>query len=162
MASTYEPIATNTLGTAVASVTFSSIPSTYTDIVLIVSSSASVASYISLQYNGDTATNYSVTLLRGNGTAASSTRYSSTNEIYVSVASINNTDINNTIVQFQNYSNTTTYKTNLSRANNAGLSTDASVGVWRNTAAINSIKVLNTGANFAVGSTFTLYGIKAA
>jgi hypothetical protein len=162
MPSTYEPIATNTLGTAVGSVTFSSIPSTYTDIILIVSSSASVASYISLQYNGDTATNYSVTLLRGNGSAASSTRYASTNEIYVSVASINNTDINNTIVQFQNYSNTTTYKTNLSRANNAGLSTDASVGMWRNTAAINAIKVLNTGANFAVGSTFTLYGIKAA
>jgi hypothetical protein len=162
MPSTYEPIATNTLGTAVGSVTFSSIPATYTDIILIVSSSASVASYISLQYNGDTATNYSVTLLRGNGTAASSTRYASTNEIYVSVASINNTDINNTIVQFQNYSNTTTFKTNISRANNAGLSTDASVGLWRNTAAINSIKVLNTGANFAVGSTFTLYGIKAA
>jgi len=159
---TYVAIATNTLGSTAASVTFSSIPGTYTDLVLIVNSSASVASYISLQYNGDTATNYSVTLMRGNGSAASSTRYASTSEIYVSVASINTTEINNTIVQFQNYSNTTTYKTNLSRANNASLSTDASVGLWRNTAAINSIKILNTGANFAIGSTFSLYGILAA
>ena len=160
--STYTPLATQTLGSAAASVTFSSISGAYTDLVLIVSSSASVASYISLQYNADTGTNYSVTLMRGNGSAASSARYASTNEIYVSVASINTTEINNTIVQFQNYSNTTTYKTNLSRANNASLSTDASVGLWRNTAAINSIKILNTGANFAIGSTFTLYGIAAA
>jgi hypothetical protein len=161
--STYTPIATTTLGSAAASVTFSSISGAYTDLVLIVSSaSASSASYISLQYNGDTATNYSVTMMRGNGSTASSTRYASTNEIYVSVASINTTDFNNTIVQFENYSNTTTYKTNLTRANNASLSTDTSVGLWRNTAAITSIKVLNTGANFAIGSTFTLYGIAAA
>ena len=62
-----------------------------------------------------------------------------------------------------NYSNTTTFKTILMRANNAALGVDAIVGLWRSTAAINEIKVFPTGgANFETGSTFSLYGIKAA
>jgi len=159
---TYEAIATQTLGSAAASVTFSSIPGTYTDLVLVFSGSATAASYISMQYNSDTGSNYSVTLLRGNGTAASSSRYSSITEIYASISATNTTDINNVIFQIQNYSNTTTYKTNLSRANNAGVSTEAGVGLWRSTAAINAVKVLSPTNNFATGSTFSLYGIASA
>ena len=163
MPATYEPIATTTLGSAAASYTFSSIPSTYTDLILVFSGAASTStSYISLQYNSDTATNYSVTLLRGNGSAASSSRYSSLTEIYASISATNTTDINNVIFQIQNYSNTTTYKTSLSRANNASVSTETGVGLWRSTAAINAIKISSPTQNFATGSTFTLYGIKAA
>ena len=67
-----------------------------------------------------------------------------------------------TNIQIMNYSNTTTYKTALSRSNNANTGTDAIVGLWRSTAAINSIVVLISGNQFATGSTFTLYGIKSA
>jgi hypothetical protein len=159
---TYEAIFTDTLASAQASVTFSSIPSTYTDLVLVFSGSATATSYVSLQYNSDTGSNYSTTLLRGNGTAASSVGYSTQTEIFASISATNTTAINNVIFQIQNYSNTTTYKTNLSRANNAGVSTEAGVGLWRSTAAINAIKVLSPTNNFAAGSTFSLYGIKAA
>jgi hypothetical protein len=162
MPSTYEPIATQTLGSSAASITFSSISASYTDLVMVFSGSATATSYISYQYNGDTGSNYSVTLLRGNGSAASSSRYSSITEIYTAISATNTTDINNVILHIQNYSNTTTYKTSLSRANNAAVSTEAGVGLWRSTAAINSLKVLSPTNNFATGSTFTLYGIKAA
>jgi len=161
--STYTPIATTTLGSAQSSYTFTSIPSTYTDLILIFSGAASTStSYVSLQYNSDTAANYSVTLLRGTGTAASSNRYSGITEIYASVSATNTTEINNIIFQIQNYSNTTTFKTSLSRANNASVSTEAGVGLWRSTAAINAIKVSSPTQNFATGSTFTLYGIASA
>ena len=72
------------------------------------------------------------------------------------------TGISNVIVQFMNYSNTTTNKTVLSRANNAATGTDAIVNLWRSTAAITSIYVYVPSGNFATGSTFTLYGILAA
>jgi len=61
-----------------------------------------------------------------------------------------------------NYSNTTTNKTVIGRHNGAS-GPVASVGLWRNTAAINSIRISNSSAvNFTIGSTFSLYGIKAA
>ena len=69
---------------------------------------------------------------------------------------------NNAIVQFQNYSNTTTYKTVLSRGNNASNLVEAFVGLWRSTSAITAIDIKTQSGNFSIGSTFTLYGIKAA
>jgi hypothetical protein len=74
------------------------------------------------------------------------------------------------ITNIQNYSNSTTYKTILTRTNNAAgssaqLLVGAQVALWRNTAAITSITILGdqgTPSNLATGSTFTLYGLKAA
>ena len=75
---TYTPIASTTIGTAVASYTFSSISGSYTDLVLIASVQLSSAGQSFLyQYNGDTGTNYSLTILKGNGTSATSDRRSS-------------------------------------------------------------------------------------
>jgi hypothetical protein len=73
-----------------------------------------------------------------------------------------NGENNTTIWQIFNYSNTTTNKSVLGRASNPSANTTACVGLWRNTAAITSVSVYGVGANFTVGSTFTLYGIKAA
>jgi hypothetical protein len=62
-----------------------------------------------------------------------------------------------------NYVNSTSNKTYLSRANNATFGTDAIVGLWRSSAAVTSLNLKNSDSNsFVVGSTFTLYGIKAA
>jgi hypothetical protein len=162
MPATYDPIATQTLGSAAASVTFSSIPSTYTDLVLVFNGTSLAASYLSLQYNSDTGANYSVTLMRGDGTTASSNRYSNINDIYASIGNTLQTTISNIIFQIQNYSNSTTNKTSISRTNQSTNATETGVGLWRNTAAINAIKILSPNANFATGSVFTLYGIKAA
>jgi hypothetical protein len=61
-----------------------------------------------------------------------------------------------------NYSNTTTNKTCISRAARTDVSTWAFVNLWRNTAAITSLRITGLGETYSTGSTFTLYGIKAA
>ena len=162
MSSTYEPIATTTLGSNQADVTFSSISQSYTDLVLIVSGGFNSATgyALSIQLNGDTASNYSTTYMLGDGSSASSGRYSSQAAMYVG-APARNTLNGAYILQFQNYSNTTTNKTVLARTNAAAISTWASVSLWRSTAAINSIKIFPEVASWLSGSTFTLYGIKA-
>ena len=161
---TYEAIATQTLGSSVATVTFSSIPSTYTDLVLVFAGTQTGAgvTYIAIQYNGDTGANYSYTALAGNGSAASSGRSSNNNEFYVTLGNPVTTTQNNMIMQVMNYSNTTTNKTTLVRSNNASERTEATVGLYRSTSAINSILVKIGANNFATGSVFSLYGIKAA
>lgn len=165
---TYEPIATTTLSTATSSVTFSSISGSYTDLVVVVNSSqettGTYSSYI--QLNGDTGNNYSRIMLYGTGSAAGSALQSNNPSLYLGTwnAAQSSTDRQVLIINFNNYSNTTTYKTMLGRYNVAGVEVGAGVGTWRNTAAITSINLASgSGANnFASGSTFTLYGIKAA
>lgn len=164
MATTYEPIATTTLGSAAASYTFSSIPATYTDLVLIASTQASSSGQgQTMQLNGDTSSLYSDTILRGNGASAVSTRQSNNTEFLLSnIAEPPTSSFGVYIAQFQNYSNSTTYKTVLVRSNNASAGTETIVNLWRSTAAITSIKIAISGGTFNTGSTFTLYGIKAA
>lgn len=159
--STMTPIATQTLTSNAATVTFSSIPNTYTDLMMVVNTITSTASeYMSINLNSDTGSNYSRTRLSGTGTSASSGRNSNETVGYIGAETYGTNALKfNTVVHFMNYANTTTYKTFLSRANHIDLASEAIVGLWRNTSAINTIKV---NSNFAAGSTFTLYGIKAA
>ena len=161
---TYEPIATTTLGSTATSYTFSSIPSTYTDLILVVRAALNSAGDIYVQFNVDGSSNYSVTTLYGTGTTAASTRFSNQTQALIAYYGNLTSTLGNTnqIVQIQNYANTTTNKTFISRGNNAGSGVDANVGLWRSTAAINSIKINNSASTFSVGSTFTLYGIAAA
>jgi hypothetical protein len=161
MPKTYEPIATQTLGSAAASVTFSSITGTYTDLrLIIVGGFAGGLDDLLVRVNGDSGTNYSRTFLYGSGSAAVSGRQSNTNGYYIAGLnggqSVSKWD-------FMNYSNTTTNKTVLVRSDAADWATFATVGLWRNTAAITSMSIANGSAgNFNSGTSFTLYGIKAA
>jgi hypothetical protein len=61
-----------------------------------------------------------------------------------------------------NYSNTTTFKTLLVRFDNSSTETSLRVGLYRSTSAISTILVETDSSTFTSGSTFTLYGIKAA
>jgi len=168
MPATYEPIATTTLGSAQASYTFNSITGTYTDLVLVVSGTVSVnGESIIVQYNSDTATNYSYTYLYGNGTSALSSRLSAKNYAAMTwQVGFSSTQESNAIMHIQNYSNSTTFKTSISRGNNANGSSlpgaETVVSLWRNTAAITSILVKAGSGNLNTGMTLTLYGIKAA
>ncbi len=153
-------------GSPIASVTFSSISSAYTDLVVvssIVTGSGTPGIYYQMG-NGsiDTGTNYSSTVLLGTGSAANSYRYSNATAIYGNVTG----DTASTVVSmahFQNYSNTTTNKTVLCRHSSASDYVMTTAGLWRSTAAINTIKILAASTNtFAVGTTFSLYGIAAA
>jgi hypothetical protein len=162
-ANTYVSIATQTLGSAAASVTFSSISGSYTDLVLILNASGSTGINVLMQFNGDTGTNYSSTTLGGSGTTAYSARYSNQTSIEINYEGYLDSGFNtNSIINIQNYSNSTTYKTTLDRFNNAGLGVDAVVGLWRNTAPITSVVLKTHTGTFATGSTFSLYGILAA
>jgi hypothetical protein len=162
MASTYEPIATTTLGSAQSSYTFTSIPSTYTDLVIIANTknTANNGDEIGIQFNSDTGTNYSRTRLYGTGSSAASDRATNTNKGALQINST--TNFTPLIAHVQNYANSTTYKTVISR----GTSSDyvsVYVSLWRNTAAITSITLLpDSGTTFTSGCSFTLYGIKAA
>jgi hypothetical protein len=159
MASTYEKIATTTLGSAATSTTFSSIPATYTDLVCVVTSTiSSSGDAIYARVNGDTGSNYSSTRLYGDGSTPSTDRITSATSSALGLMGASQSTL---IINVMNYVNATTYKTFLARsaANNF---VEAAVGLWRNTAAITSLTVLTGGQTFQTGATFTLYGIKAA
>ena len=171
---TYVPIATNTFSTTTASVTFSSIPATYTDLVLVISGLAyySSSTFIvgDIVLNGDTGTNYSSTIISAFN-AATSSRYTSVpamRQLFEMTANSTDNNLRSTgVMHFMNYANTTTYKTALGRSgsvgSSAGSETIATASVWRSTAAINSIQIKNadSGTGFVAG-TFSLYGIAAA
>jgi hypothetical protein len=164
MTATYEKIATTTLGSATASVTLSSIPGTYTDIVLICNYGLSADADSRFILNGDSTSGlYSYTNLRGNGTAAASGRASALNYIQFGLGAVTvpTTLTSTAFLIFNNYSNATTFKTVLTRVGDAAAQTLATVGLWRNTNAITSITLNAISANFLTNSTFTLYGIKA-
>jgi hypothetical protein len=118
--------------------------------------------------NGDSGTNYSDTALDGDGATAISTRHSSANFFAITnnIGIAGTLGAQTTVIHLQNYSNTTTYKTVLFRANNATSSgypgATAAVGLWRNTAAITSISLTTASTTFLAGSTFSLYGIANA
>jgi len=155
---TYTLIASSTLTASTSDLTFSSIPATYTDLVLVLTKTSTLSASPLIYINGDYGNNYSETFLRGDGSAANSGRISNTG--FINTASNPGTAIMNTIVQFQDYSNTTTYKTVLWRGNATDGQVAAGVGMRLNTAAINSITVGFVGANTTCK--FKLYGIEAA
>jgi hypothetical protein len=162
--STYTPLATTTLGSNQASVTFSSISGSYTDLIIAANLGATTTPSICLQFNSDTGSNYSMTNLYGNGTTASSARQASQTQMNFNFIDPGTTIVATAIYQIMNYSNATTYKTALGRFSNAGTGTQATVGLWRSTAAITAVKLMldSSGPLLLSGSTFTLYGIASA
>jgi len=163
MPNTYTELATQTLGTAASTVTFSSIPSGYTDLIIVSSLLGTVGQNQNIRFNNDSASNYSNTYLEGDGSSAFSGRRSNqTSLIDFGIIRTTANTFSTNILQIQNYSNTTTYKTALTRNGLASTALQAVVGLWRSTSAINRIDLSPGSGNFEVGSTFSLYGIANA
>jgi len=159
---TYSTIATQTLGGSSSSVSFSSIPSTYTDLVLIIDGTVGSNCGVQLQFNSDSGSNYTFTRMTGDGTTASSDR--STSNTFMELGFYVSSTRNINIVQIMNYANTTTFKTVLNRASaqSVNIGTQLYAELWRKTPeAINSITI-NASGNLVSGTTLTLYGIAAA
>ena len=162
---TYQTISTNTLASAASSVTFSSISGSYTDLVLIGNGLVTVSnSGVNITFNNTGGGTYSNTRLIGDASTANGQR--STNQDsgilnYNGNWTTANND-SNFIVHINNYSSTFNYKTYLSRANRYDSGTDLIMGLWRSTAAINTITLAPAANQFAAGATFTIYGIAAA
>ena len=166
MASTYTPIATTTLGSAAATVTFSSISQTYTDLELVANFDGSVSSYTTLTFNGVTGTSYSRTRLIGSGSAASSDRTANTAGVINLTYNTAGTPVTG-IYKIFNYANTNTYKTAIVKDAAQPDNVAVTVGLFRGstgsaTDAITSITLTKASGNYTVGSTFTLYGIASA
>lgn len=166
---TYVALATQTLSSAVSSVTFSSIPQGYTDLVLEAvgrTATASVSDSYLLTVNGDTSSVYSRTRLLGTGSAASSAnRTSAPNVDFEGVAgnSAASGVYGFSTINLQNYSNSSTYKSILIRGNDANNYVESTIARWGNTAAITNVTLTtSSGSNLMTGSTFTIYGILAA
>jgi hypothetical protein len=170
MPGTYEKIATTTLGSNQTDITLSSIPATYTDLVLIFQYASQQNDYNAfIRFNSDTGSNYSRVYANGSPSGATSARNSNINYLYFTPNIGAGTSLNTPgllIANVLNYSNTTTYKTILVRDNatrNDGAQQSMMVaGLWRSTSAINSVTVGTNAGYLVAGTSITIYGIKAA
>jgi len=163
MPATYEPIATTTLGTAATTITFSSIAATYTDLKIILVATSTAANTPRIQFNSDTAANYQYTMMRGNGASAAPSVADTTNAL------LSSGDVSTTIpgmfeIDVFGYAGSTrkAYFSAFSLDQNGSGTVGRLVGLWNNTAAITQIVLSNTATTFKIGTTATLYGIKAA
>lgn len=154
---TYVALDTKTLASTTTSVVFTSIPQTYSDLIIVFDGSVVTLDNNNITFNGDTGSNYSTGRITGTNSAAGTSRGSNLSAIQCGEIG---TSQSSDIIHVQNYSNTTTNKMVMHRSGNTSQFLKFSLGMWRNTAAITSITITNGGV-FTVGSTFTMYGIAA-
>lgn len=169
----YESIATVTVGSGgSSSITFSSIPSTYTHLQIRmigrIDRTAEANDFFTIRYNSDTSANYSWHALEGSGAAvyaesASSTSLPRNGDIAATTAASGIFGVG--VIDILDYTNTNKYKTTRSftgrDANGSGWVWFGS-SLWMNTAAISTINILPTfGTGFQINTQFALYGIKA-
>ena len=170
MPSTYTLISSNVLSSSAASVTFSAIPSTYTDLVVrasVRSDAAATVKETEMLFNADSATNYSIRSVLGTGSATASQGYANMDYAYTyKIAAASSTS--NVFASLEIYIPSYTVSqnkpfsvTNMNENNTTGVEfTAAAALLWRNTAAITSVLLRSRDSNFVSGSSFYLYGIK--
>jgi len=170
MANTYTAIETYTATSSVATIDFTSIPATYTDLLVYISarSSLNTQAGVKIQFNSNSSAVYDIRNITGNGSIANSGVATSQNFGYdVSLTNPANYTANtfsNGYIYIPNYtsSNHKSFSVDANAENNATLADCAlEAGIWRNTAAITSINLSDLGGgNFVQYSSATLYGIK--
>lgn len=158
---TYTPITSQTLGTATATVNFTSIPQIYRDLVLVVNASPTTGTLgLRFRVNNDNTAKYFTEYMLGNGTSASGNGFSAATEMIDL-----NTGLSGSyqqITNFLDYSVVDKTKVILSRVDAPSTATSFSVHRWAETVtAISTINVYTSTNTFAVGSTFSLYGVIA-
>jgi hypothetical protein len=172
---TYTPIANYTFVSATNVYTFTSIPQTYTDLIVVLNAKSSSTIYyhdnILWRFNGDSSAIYSNIKLSNNGTSSAAYSNANTGASYCgqlpnSTSGVSTYDRSTNILQIMSYASTSIYKTVLSRSaatDSAGYTnTELYVGTYRSTSAITSLTMANGEGNFVIGTTISLYGIAAA
>jgi hypothetical protein len=160
-APTYTPLANITLGSAQATVVFSSISSAYRDLILVINgrSNHGAEDFMNFRLNSDSGSNYSNVYMRGNGSTATSGSSTGTSGID---ASFSGSAFDNVVVlNFMDYSATDKHKTVLTRLNSASLSTWGWATRWASTSAVTSITFDLFSGSFDTGTTMALYGVAA-
>ena len=158
---TYTPLANITLGSATGSVSFSSIPATYRDLVVVASvkTSASTGGYIGYRLNSDTGNNYSSVYMLGWSSSPNAFSGFTSGESFGRFGNGNTSDFETTVFNLLDYSATDKHKAALSRTNIVSLYTVAYATRWASTSAVTSITFFPDSGNFAANSTFALYAI---
>jgi hypothetical protein len=168
MANTYTLISSNVLSSAAATVTFSSIPSTYTDLVLRVSARSSASGALNLTINADSSSLYSTTNVFNSGGIATTTSYANQTRIRLLYLNSSSTAAN-TFTSAEFYipfytaaQNKPIAVMNAPEDNDTASNTNqASAGLYRSTTAITQLSLSPESTNnFVAGSSFYLYGIK--
>lgn len=163
MPTTYDKLATETLSSAQASVTFSTISQSYSDLVIICNFGAATASQdFTMRFNGDTGANYSNSGFYGTGSVVVAKGSSGDTRIVIDSVGVSTSLQAVDIIDIIDYKNTSKYKSCLLRVADIGKSYEIGVGAWRSNSAITSITLAMTSGNLLSGSTFTLYGILKA
>jgi len=169
MANTYVAIATTTVGSGgAANIEFTSIPATYTDLVVKTSVRGTTGGTVYIRFNSDSGNNYSNRGLYGTGATVISFSQSSISYVHGGESNTNS-DTSNT------FDNRETYIPNYTSSNNKSVSTDSVTennatsvytmllaGLWSNSSAISTITLSLSSGNFVQYSTATLYGIKSS
>jgi hypothetical protein len=158
---TYTQINSLTLAAASTSVTFSSIPQNFRDLVLLINADGTSQTELYVRMNGDTGSTYIAVRMQGSGTTNASTTYSGTGGMRLNGNGDIMTNFSfNAVIQLLDYSATDKHKTLLSRTSSSN-GVDANAGRWPSTSAITSVTSYPAAGSFDIGSTFTLYGIEA-
>jgi hypothetical protein len=164
---TYENISTTTLsGGGASTITFSSIPATFTDLrVVITGTSTTGGQNVLGTLNSNSSTIYSGTRISGFGTTAASDYRQ--NDVWFLLNQQGTTTTQPFLIELDLFSYTSSeFKTVLSATSENTSPTAGGVGrsvhLWRNTSAITAVSLFPSGGNFAAGTTATLYGIKNA
>ncbi len=161
----YESIATVTGTGSASTLSFTSIPSDYVHLQIRGINNDTVGYFVSATFNSDTAANYTIHQLYGDGTSIAAYGGANANYIYAGVAGYSATSmVAPMIMDILDYKNTNKFKTcrmltgNDSNGTNTGYAQFNS-GLWRSTSAITRIDLTMTGT-FSTTATFALYGIK--
>lgn len=170
MAKTYTPIATVTVGPLVSSYTFSNLPNTYTDIVILTAyANTTTANGLGIRFNGDSANNYSFSYMGTNGSTGVFGRFANQSFSYIAYYGVtDSTTIGSPAIletHVMSYANTNINKSFIGTNGGVlpGNGPETVTGTWRSTSAINSITILAApSGNLATGSTITLFGVKSA
>lgn len=160
----FEAIAYTTLSVSSTSVSFSSIPATYTHLQVrysVLCTNNAPAGY--LQLNDDTAGNYSCHRLYGSGSTTGSDAFTNASQIYTLIAASTSTTPGVNIIDILDYANTNKYKTVRSiggNDNNGSGYAHMMSGSWRNTNAVTKVTLAPDAGSWAANSSFALYGIR--
>ena len=122
---------------------FSSIPGTYTDLVLVSNVATTSSTNFGYYLNNDSANNYCVVNMYGNGSSTSSANSTTEGALWANWSNYTSTTVGNSIYisNIQNYASTSMYKTVITRGDFGGQGTEIVIGVWKSLSAVTSIVI---------------------
>lgn len=161
--STYEPISTYTVSSTDTTITFNSIPATYTDLRLIASEKYTTGTNCFIRFNNDSGSNYSRIVCYGGttygGSLTSSKNFNQT-ESYIHVANGTSSIPKYTTIDIFNYLATSSYKPFMMVEGSPDDYWSRAICLYRGSSAISRIDLIVNTGSWSAGSIFTLYGIK--